>query len=450
MTRVLAEDDDISLQLGGLVSMPGDDGYAAATSIWAKQRDVAPRFAVHCRSASDVAAAIRAARERGLPLSVRGGGHDWAGRALCDGVVIDVSGMRNVVIDSASRTATVGGGARASDITAVTDTSGLAVAAGSVGAVGMAGLTLGGGYGPLIGRFGLALDNLLAAQVVLADGSTVLADAERNEELFWALRGGGGNFGAVTAMRLRLHELAVVHSGMLVYPFAEAKTVLDGCARIAEAMPDEFSMQVGIAGDRNSTFSVVIVPTWSGPPDEGEQRLAPLLRLGNLLAGTIEPKSHGALLATLDALAGDGMRVLIDCCRLPALDSAAIDTFVWAMAHAASPGCAIFTHDFKGAASRVPAGATAFGLRRDHVLVEVMAILPGEASPGDELRHWEWIRNTRKAFRGAFPGGYPNLLGREERDRAAASFGPNGARLMRAKRRYDPDNVFGSAISLPE
>lgn len=381
---------------------------------------------------------------------MRGGGHDWAGRALCDGVVIDISGMRNVVLDSKSRAVTIGGGARVSDITAVTDTSGLAVVAGSVGAVGMAGLTLGGGYGPLIGRFGLALDNLLAAQVVLADGSTVLADAERNEELFWALRGGGGNFGAVTAMRLRLHELAVVHSGMLVYPFAEAKNVLEGCARIAEAMPEEFSVQVGIAGDRNSSFSVVIVPTWSGAPDEGEHRLAPLLRLGNLLAGTVEPKSYGALLATLDALAGAGMRVLIDFCWLPALDSAAIDTFVWAMAHAASPGCAIFTHDFKGAASRVPSGATAFGLRRDHVLVEVMAILPGEATLCDEQRHWEWIRCTRKAFCGAFPGGYPNLLGRGERDRAAASFGVNAARLIRAKRRYDPDNVFGSAISLPE
>ncbi|MFO1111802.1 MAG: FAD-binding oxidoreductase [Bradyrhizobium sp.] len=450
MTHVLAEDDDIAMQLNGLISVPGDDGYAAATLIWAKQRGGAPRFVVHCRTARDVEAAIRAARGRGLPLSVRGGGHDWAGRALCDGVVIDISGMRNVILDSGSRTVTIGGGARVSDITAVTDSRGLAVVAGSVGSVGVTGLTLGGGYGPLIGRFGLALDNLLDAQVVLADGSTVLANAEHNEELFWALRGGGGNFGVVTAMRLRLHELAGVHSGMLVYPFAEAKTVLEGCAHIAGAMPDEFSVQVGIVGDRSNSFSVVVAPTWCGAPEHGEQRLAPLLRLGSLLAGTIEPKSYGALLTTFDALAVAGMRVLIDCCWLPALDSDSIDTLISAMADAASPGCAIFTHDFKGAASRVPAGATAFGLRRDHILVEVMAMLPAGASQRDEQRHWQWIRSTREAFRQAFPGGYPNLLGRDERERAALSFGPNAARLMRAKRRYDPDNVFGSAIPLPE
>jgi FAD/FMN-containing dehydrogenase len=450
MTDIDQEDCDHAQQLQGLVSRPGDAGYAEATAIWARQDGPRPHFVVHCRTACDVQGAIRAAREHNLPLSVRGGGHDWAGRALCDGVVIDVSGMRSVTIDSDRQAVKIGGGTRASDITAVTDSRGLAVVAGSAGSVGLTGLTLGGGYGALIGRFGLALDNVLDAQVVLADGGIVCANAALNPELFWALRGGGGNFGVVTAMRVRLHELASVHSGMLVYPFAEARSVLEGCAAIAGEMPDEFSMQVGIVGDHKDSFSVMAVPTWSGAPDQGEQRLAPMSRLGSLLGGTIEPKSYGALLATFDAFDISGLRVAMDCCWLPALDSSSIDTFVSAIKNAPSAGCAILTHDFRGAATRVPIDATAFGLRREHVLIEILAMLPAEASPRDVQLHSDWVRDTREAFRDALPGGYPNLLGRNESERAAMSFGPNAARLMRAKRFYDPDNVFCSALPLPE
>ena len=451
MTDLIARNSkDIAMQLPGLVSMPGDERYASATSTWAKQRGVAPRFVVHCRTASDVQTAIRVAREQNLPLSVRGGGHDWAGRALCDGVVIDLTGMRSVILDSDRRAVTAGGGALVSDITAITDAHGVAVVAGSVGSVGMTGLTLGGGYGPLIGRFGLALDNVLDMQIVLADGRIEFASAERNEELFWALRGGGGNFGVVTAMRHLLHELPGVHSGMLVFPFSEAKSVLDNCAAIAAAATDEFSVQVGIVGSPDGSFVVAVIPTWCGAPQQGDSRLAPMLRLGTLLNGTIEQKSYGALLRTFDSVATGRLRVFLDCCWLPALDGDSIDTFVLAMRNAASPGCAIFTHDFKGAASRVPTHATAFGLRRDHVLVEVFALLPEGADPRDEQRHLDWIRSTREAFRHALPGGYPNLLGRNEADRAAMSFGPNAARLIGAKRRYDPDNVFSSAIPLPD
>ena len=153
-----------------------------------------PRVVVHCRTPEDVQSAIRAARDCDLPLSVRGGGHDWAGRALCDGIVIDLSGMRDVIVDRDNRSARISGGARASDVLTATDPLGVAAVAGAVGSVGMAGFTLGGGYGALIGRFGLALDNLLAAEVVLADGHIVTANHDKEEELFWALRGGGGNF----------------------------------------------------------------------------------------------------------------------------------------------------------------------------------------------------------------------------------------------------------------
>jgi FAD/FMN-containing dehydrogenase len=215
--------------------MPGDPGYADATAIWAKPVGRAPRAVVHCRTAEDVALAIRAARDCDLPLSVRGGGHDWACRALCDGVVIDLSGMRGVAV-GADDTARISGGARAADVLAVTYSLGLAAVTGSVGAVGMAGLTLGGGYGPLIGRFGLALDNLVEAEVVLADGRTVLANDADEADLHWALRGGGGNFGVVTAMRCRLHALTSVRSGLLIYPFTEAKSILNAARR--SPLPD--------------------------------------------------------------------------------------------------------------------------------------------------------------------------------------------------------------------
>ena len=187
-------------RLPGRLSTLGDPGYADATAIWAKAVDRSPRAVVHCGLPKTWRWQFRAARDCELPLSVRGGGHDWAGRALCDGIVIDLSGMRSVAVgnDGAAR---ISGGARAADVLAVTHSLGLAAVTGSVGAVGMAGLTLGGGYGPLIGRFGLALDNLVEAEVVLADGRIVLASDADEAELLWALRGGGGNFGVVTAMR---------------------------------------------------------------------------------------------------------------------------------------------------------------------------------------------------------------------------------------------------------
>ncbi|OPY99050.1 6-hydroxy-D-nicotine oxidase [Bradyrhizobium sacchari] len=439
----------LSGKIAGRVSLPGSEGYVAATSLWAKQTDVSPRAVVHCESAADVQAAIRAAREHGLPLSVRGGGHDWAGRALCNGIVIDLSKMRHVVLGSDHRFVTIAGGARAADVTAVTDPADLAVVAGAVSCVGMTGLTLGGGYGPLIGRFGLALDNMLAAQVVLADGRIVSADDDNNADLFWALRGGGGNFGVVTQMRHRVHDLPDVLSGLLVYPFAEAHAVLEGCASLTASAPDELTVQAGLVADPSGQAAVMLIPTWSGRLEAGEAKLEPFLRLGTVLAGRIERKSYGALLGVFDPYLVNGLRAVMETCSLPVFDRRCIDTFVDAMEAAVSPGCAIFTHEFRGAASHVPEAATAFGLRRDHLLVEMLAMFPDRTDADDELRHRHWARTTRQTFAAALPGGYPNLLGPNDPARARHSYGSNAKRLMEAKHRYDPDNVFSSAIPLP-
>jgi len=434
-------------QLPGRTSRPGDDRYAAATTIWAKPVGPMPRMVVHCRTVPDVQLAVVAARSAGLSLSVRGGGHDWAGRALCDGLVLDLSGMRDVHIGHDWRGARIGGGARAVDVLAATDPLGLAAVTGACSTVGMAGLTLGGGYGPLIGRFGLALDNLITAEIVLADGRVVTAEHGREEDLFWALRGGGGNFGVVTAMRIRLHEVPNVVSGLLIYPFSEARTVLQQYADAAPSMPDELTVQIAAIAGADGIPVILLLPTWCGQQGDADAHIAPLLKFGTLLDNTVDTVRYGASVSVFDPHIVNGQRVFMDTCSLPRLNEDGVEVFVEAMANAVSAGCALFTHEFRGAASRVPVEATAFGLRRNHLLIEILACFPDGMN---ERRHQHWVRDTRRAFDPfALPGGYPNFLVDGDADRVAESFGPNAERLAMVKRRYDPDNLFRSAIPLP-
>jgi FAD/FMN-containing dehydrogenase len=314
----------------------------------------------------------------------------------------------------------------------------------------MTGLTLGGGYGPLNGRFGLALDNLVAAEVVLADGRTVLANADNEAELLWALRGGGGNFGVVTSMHHRLHDLPSVRSGMLIYPFTEAKAVLERVADMASSMPDELTVQLGFVADQSGAPVVMIVPTWCGVPERGDPHLAQFFKAGTLLANSVDVMSYGAALTMFDPYLVSGQRVIMETCWIPALDSRSIDALIRAMEDAVSPGCAIFTHEFKGAASRVPVETTAFGLRRDHLLIEILAVFADRPDELEEQRHQQWVRAALQGFAAiALPGGYPNLLAPGDEDRAAKGYGRNASRLVKAKQHYDPDNVFSSAISLP-
>jgi FAD/FMN-containing dehydrogenase len=440
----------LAVQLPGRVSRPGDDSYATAIGIWARPLGRMPRAIVNCRTVADVQAAIRASREADLPLSVRGGGHDWAGRALCEGIVIDLRGMNQAAAYAENNTATISGGALASDVVAAAAPFDLVAVTGTVGAVGMAGLTLGGGYGPLIGRFGLALDNLVAAEVALADGRVVIAQQDNEPELYWALRGGGGNFGVVTTMHHRLHKVPSVRTGMLVYPFSEARTVIEGLAEITATAAEELSVQLVLACGVDGATMVLVVPTWCGSPEHGEAQVAPLLKLGTPLAGSIEPMSYENALTLFDGFVVNGQRAFMETSWLPALDGRVIDVLVEAMATAASPGCAIITHEFKGAASRVPVEATAFGLRHDHVMMEILATFVDQGDEMEEQRHRHWTRTARQALAPmAFPGGYPNVLAPGETDRAAKSFGSNAERLIEAKRHYDPDNVFNSAIPLP-
>jgi len=431
--------------LGDRLCTPDRAGFEAARRVWNAAVTRQPAMIARCADAGEVGAVVRVAHDAGVPLSVRAGGHDWAGRALRDGgLVVDLTGMRGVTVDPAGRTATVQGGALIADLVAATAPYGLVTATGVVRAVGLAGLTTVGGYGLLLGRYGLALDNLLGAEVVLADGSTVTAGPGDDEELWWALRGGGGNFGVVTELRYRLHHRPAVLAGMLMFPFAEGGAVLAGYAEIMADAPDELAVMAGfLPGPQGPT--AFLCPFWCGDDlAAGEVFVARLRSLGHPFVDQVGPMPYAAALAMFDASMVDGNHYLLRSRWLPEVSGTAVDALVAGAAEVSSPYSALIVNRFHGAASRVDPGATAFAQRAPHNVVEVIAAwAPGET---DE-RHRAWADSVVTALDPvALPGAYPNLLGPEHEDRARDSYGGNLGRLLAAKRRYDPDNVFASAV----
>jgi FAD binding domain/Berberine and berberine like len=431
----------------GNVLLPGDRAYTSACQIWNGAVDHRPALFALCRTVEDVQAAVRTARAHGLPLSVRGGGHDWAGRALRhDGLVVDLSGMRGVEIDPQARVAKVGGGATAIDLIAAAAPHELGAITGTVGAVGMVGMTLGGGYGPLTSQYGLALDNFLEARVVLADGQVVVANGFENAELFWALRGGGGNFGVVVSMSVRLHPIGKLLAGLILFPWSEAESVLRGYAEKVASAPDELTVIACMLSCPSGEPVLFLAPTWSGEPSEGEQIIAGLQTLGTPILVHVGPMSCGDLLAMHDTHVVNGRHYAVKTHWISAMTPEVISKLVAAGTNRTSPFTAIAVHHFHGAATRVPLDATAFGLRREHFLVEITAAW----EPGDNFAiHRQWAQNLSRALApAALPGGYPNLLGPEELDRVAQAYGDNIGRLQEVKRRFDPEWIF-SATPLP-
>jgi hypothetical protein len=266
---------------------------------------------------------------------------------------------------------------------------------------------------------------------VLANGRIVVADPENEEELVWALRGDGGNFGVVTSMRVKLHHLPSVRSGMLIFPFSEARAIFERCADIANSAPDELSVQVGVVHGPNGSPVVLIKPTWCGAPEESEARTAPFSKLGTPLVGAVETSSYRDSLTAFDSSIVNGQRSFMETCWIPALDSSGVDAFIASTESAVSPGYPLFTHEFKGAAARVPEEETAFGLRRKHVVVEILAAFTDRSDRIDEQRHRQWAPLARDSFGArALPGGYPNYLTSEDDpDRIAKSYGRNVARM---------------------
>jgi hypothetical protein len=448
----LAAAQELRATMQGKVVLRGDDDYSRTRQIWNRAVENQPALIAVCETSADVQAAVRAARRYKLPLSVRCGGHDWAGRALCaDGLVIDLTGMRDVIVDTHSRVATVAGGASSKDVAVTAGAYGLVAALGNCGAVGMAGLTLGGGYGPLIGLCGVAADNLLGAEVVLADGRRVTTGPDEEPELFWAIRGGGGNFGVVTSMQVQLHEIRHMITGSIVYPLNEADEMLHRYAAFAAALPDQLDISVGMTSGPDGQPFLMFLPLWNGDKQQGERIIRDFQALGTPQLAQVGPMTYADMLAVFDAWidASDGCHWETRTRSLPALTPDVIDVITRAVADRTSPYSMVNWHHLHGAATRIPAEKIAFGLRQEHFMVEIIAGWKPDGS--NAAAHRKWARDLWEALAPfALPGGYANFLTPHNREQVRDAYGGNGARLRVLKRRFDPDGVFASAIPLPD
>jgi hypothetical protein len=434
---------ELIASVGGSVHLPGADEYARARAIWNGAVDRRPALVVKCRNANEVRLAVRAARLRNFPLSVRAAGHDWVGRSLRhDGMVIDLSAMRRVTVDPIARIATVEGGATAADVIGAARKYGLAAVTGNIGAVGMTGLTLGGGYGPLTPKFGLALDNLLNAEVVLEDGSLVTADCTTNGELFWALRGGGGNFGVVVSMCIRLHPVGEMLGGVIEFPWSEAQTLLPAYCALMSSAPDELSVLGGIFPTPDGHPGLFLAPAWCGSPASGQQVIAELSALARPLSSNVGMMTYADILARFDAYLINGRSYAVQTRWMADLSSDAVAALIAAGNTRSSATSVVALQHFHGAGTRVATASTAFGLRRRHLMIEI--VVSWDPAAGDDgAIHRQWARSLSSSLEpGAIPGGQADLLAADAYEQVDAAYGCNALRLRRLKKRFDPDGAF--------
>ena len=427
--------------LRGALLAPGDPGYDEARRVHNALVDRRPALIVRCATAGDVRAAVLFARERGWHPAVRGGGHSVAGHSVCDGgMVIDLSPMRGVRVDPAARLARAEGGVTWGELDRATAAFGLATPGGIVSTTGVAGLTLGGGVGWLVRKHGLACDNLVAAEVVTADGEAVRASAAENPELFWALRGGGGNFGVVTACTFRLHPVGTVLGGMVLHPRSRAREVLRFYRDFAPGAPDALTTSAGLLTAPEGAPLVALVACWAGPPAEGEAALRPLRTFAPPLADWIGPLPFVRMQRLMDEAFPPGRRNYWKSDFLRELPDAAVDAVVEHAARAPSPHTAVLLESYTGAAARVAPGATAYPHRGAPYNLHLFAAWTDPAGDAGNVR---WAREAREALAPYSTGGvYVNFLGDEGEARVRAAYGANHARLARAKRLYDPLNLF--------
>lgn len=413
---------------------------AAAAAIWNGAVNHRPAVVVRCETSAEVQHAVATATEFAIPLSVRGGGHDWAGRAIrTGGLVIDLSNMNGISVHNGI--ATVAGGATSEDVAEAADRFGLAAATGTVGSVGMTGLTMAGGYGPLCGSLGLAADNLVGAEVVLADGRLVRTDQNVHPDLLWALRGGGGNFGVVTSIDVALHPLAEVLVGSFTFPFELAEQVLTGYGELTTRAPDELTAVLSIVPSAEDVPVVAVSATWSGALADGDAFIKEFTKLAAPLVVDIAVMTPLSKLRQLDDVMPDGVHYSIGTRNIKALDPAAAVALLEAYGARESSGSFLNVHHFHGRASRQSVWGTAFGRREDHLMIEMI-------EAGESVSDWTAIAASALTPH-ALPGGYPNLLGPDEEEQTALAYGPNTSRLLDVKDRFDPNGVF-QATALPD
>jgi FAD/FMN-containing dehydrogenase len=403
--------------------------------------DRRPLAVIRCADTSDVVRGITFAREHHLPLSVRGGGHSVAGNAVFDGaVMLDMSGMKVLAVDPARRTARAGPGLTLGEFDRGTQSFGLATTLGVVSMTGIAGLTLGGGLGWLNGRHGLACDNLISADVATADGQLLRASARENEDLFWGIRGGGGNFGVVTSFEYQLHPVDVVLAGGLAYPASVAPEVLRFYDDFVKAAPDELSTAASLGLTPAGEPAVSIVVCYCGALDEGERVLRPLRTFQSPAEDSIQPMPYTSLQSAPDQGFPSGQMHYWKSGYLRDLTDGAIETLLQFVPTMPSSASGVGLQQMHGVASRVAPSATAFAHRAEQY---DFLILSQWSDAADSERNIEWTRELFEAMRPHLEDAvYVNNLGDEGPDRIRAAYGENYARLAAVKRTYDPHNLF--------
>jgi FAD/FMN-containing dehydrogenase len=437
--------------LRGEVLAPGSDAYEEARRIWNAMIDRRPALIVRCAGTEDVVRAVNFARDQRLPLAIRGGGHNIGGSALVDGgLVVDLSPMRKATVDAAARRVTVEGGALLGDLDAATQAHGLATPVGINSTTGVAGLTLGGGFGWLSRKLGMTVDNLESAEIVTAEGKVLRASAKEHPDLFWAIRGGGGNFGVVTRFEFRLHEIGPdLLSGLVVYDLDEAPAVLRRYREFSLQAPDDLTVWVVmrqapplpfLSAEVHGRPVVVLALLYAGEPAAGERLVAPLRSFGRPLGAHIGVQPFAAWQQAFDPLLTPGSRNYWKSHNLTQLADGLLDTLVDHAAKLPTPQTEIFVASLGGATARPAADATAYSARDTRFIVNVHGRWD---DPKDDARGIGW---TRALFDAAAPyatgAAYINFMTADEKDRVRTVYGPNYERLAKIKRTYDPGNLF--------
>ena len=434
----------------GTVTEPGDDGYDEARAVRNGMIDKRPRVIVHCTDAGDVMAAVDYARENGLDLAVRGGGHSVPGfGTVNDGVVADLSGMRGVRVDPAARTARAEGGATWGDFNHATGAFGLATTGGIISTTGVGGLTLGGGIGYLARGHGLSCDNLISADVVTADGRLVAANATDNPDLFWAIRGGGGNFGVVTSFEFRLHPVANIYAALRFFELSEVTNVLRFYRDfIADAPPEVGAFpafQIApplpfIPEARHGDTFIAMVACWSGAPDKGERALAPIAEVAPIVAEFAGEMPYAALNSMFDALYPPGLQHYWKANFVTELTDKAIAAHVEHGSKVPVVTSTMHIYPINGAAHDVAADATAFAYRGANFATVIAGMWP---DPADSDANIGWVRSYYDATAPeSEQGGYINFMSGDDQERIKANYRGNYERLVDVKRKYDPNNLF--------
>jgi FAD/FMN-containing dehydrogenase len=442
--------EQVRERVRGEVITPADAGYEDARKVHNGMFDRRPAAVVRCTQTSDVAAAVAFARESELDLAVRGGGHSVPGfGTVDDGIVVDLSGMRSVDVDPDRRTARAGGGVTWGIFNDATNAHGLATTGGIVSTTGVGGLTLGGGIGYLARGVGLSCDNLLSAEVVTADGRHLVASERENEDLFWALRGGGGNFGVVTSFEFRLHPVAEVYGGPMFFEVEDAGAVLRAFREFIADAPEEFggfpAWQIApplpfIPEQRHGEVFLAFIACWAGPVEEAERVLKPLRDAAPVVAEHLGPMPYPALNSAFDALYPMGLQHYWKANFATELTDEAIDAHLEHGPKVPAVNSTVHIYPINGACHRIAPDATAFAYR-DAAFATVIAGMWPDAA--DNEANIEWVRDYYDATAPlSEEGGYINFMADDDQDRIKANYKGNYERLVDVKRKYDPDNVF--------